>query len=76
MSRACREFGISRPTGYKIFKRYNDLATRVTGSQTALITVVPQRLLGAPAHRRSRVFGAACEDLARSFADGRVPATL
>lgn len=25
MSRVCREFGISRPTGYKIFKRYKDL---------------------------------------------------
>jgi transposase InsO family protein len=25
MSRVCREFGISRPTGYKIFTRYKDL---------------------------------------------------
>src|ERR1700722_12540603 len=25
MSRVCREFGISRPTGYKIFKRYKDI---------------------------------------------------
>lgn len=25
MSRVCREFGISRPTGYKIFNRYKDL---------------------------------------------------
>ncbi len=25
MSRVCREFGISRPTGYKIFSRYKDL---------------------------------------------------
>jgi transposase len=24
MSRVCREFGISRPTGYKIFNRYKD----------------------------------------------------
>jgi transposase len=26
MSVVCREFGISRPTGYKIFKRYKELA--------------------------------------------------
>jgi transposase InsO family protein len=25
MSRVCREFGISRPTGYKIFNRYKDI---------------------------------------------------
>lgn len=25
MARVCREFGISRPTGYKIFNRYKDL---------------------------------------------------
>ena len=25
MSQACREFGISRPTGYKIFNRYKDI---------------------------------------------------
>ena len=25
MSALCREFGISRPTGYKFFKRYKDL---------------------------------------------------
>jgi transposase InsO family protein len=25
MSRVCREFGVSRPTGYKIFNRYKDL---------------------------------------------------
>ena len=25
MSRVCRDFGISRPTGYKIFRRYKDL---------------------------------------------------
>jgi putative transposase len=25
MSRVCREFGISRPTGYKIFNRYKEL---------------------------------------------------
>jgi putative transposase len=28
MSRVCREFGISRPTGYKIFKRYKDIGYR------------------------------------------------
>jgi transposase InsO family protein len=28
MSRVCREFGISRPTGYKIFNRYKDIGYR------------------------------------------------
>ena len=28
MSRVCREFGISRPTGYKIFNRYKDRVTK------------------------------------------------
>ncbi len=28
MSDVCREFGISRKTGYKIFKRYKDEAWR------------------------------------------------
>jgi len=31
MSSLCREFGISRPTGYKIFNRYKDLGLEGLG---------------------------------------------
>jgi len=41
MSRVCREFGISRPTGCKIFNRYKDLGYQgyleVVTSQTVTL---------------------------------------
>jgi transposase len=45
MSRMCREFGISRKTGYKIFNRYKDFGLAGLQDQSRITTQ-----LGLPRH--------------------------
>lgn len=49
MSAVCREFGISRKTGYKIFNRYKDEGLKGLEDRARS----PYRLLSADDHRRS-----------------------
>jgi transposase len=41
MSGVCREFGISRPTGYKIFNRYKDLGYQGLLGLSEILCVEP-----------------------------------
>lgn len=41
MSVVCREFGISRPTGYKIFTRYKDYGLKAYKIEAVDLTGMP-----------------------------------
>jgi hypothetical protein len=57
MAELCREFGISRKTGYKIFDRYQDAACR--GSRTEAVVRI-----ATPTNFRSRWKTSSCTAVA------------